>query len=533
MYKKTWITLSFVYCILFGLLLRLWHITSTQPAKVISSQNHWTVLITNTRGTIYDRNLRPLVNEHYIYRAAVAPSKNVLRAIRDYTSDECFVVLRSQLSAGKPATVDLLKPLSNQDDIYTFQIPMRYSDYVPASHIIGHLDDAAQHGATGIEHGYDAILTEYNGSASASFSVNAGGQHLAGVTPVIRDTTNLSKGGVVLTLDKVTQTVIEEIGSKMLPKGAIIVLRANSDEILSMASFPNYQPSAIADSIKRNDGALTNRALALYDCGSVFKIVTTAAALENGISVETTFNCSGAIEVAGTCFHCHNRDGHGELTMNSAFAQSCNCYYIQLAQVIGTGNLYSTVQRLGLQRALSPANGITASEPVLPNINTLASDPISLANFSFGQGYLLMSPLHISQLTSIIANQGILYSPNLIYGITDENACLTASSKRRGEQAISRQTALNIQSMMLETVKNGTGYAAATDAVNVAGKTGTAETGQYNKQGERIVQSWFTGYFPAENPQYIITVLAEDAQATNTKSAQIFREICNELLLVN
>ncbi len=532
MKKRPWVLFVLVIGLFVGVLVRLWMIVDSQPAQVAATQNRWTLTVAQSRGTIYDRHRVPLVNETHEYRAAIAPSEALLSHVYSATQAEDFTMLRDHLVSGMPAIVRLIKPVGFTDGLSLFWVPKRYSERLLAPHVIGYLDSGGQNGVTGIEYGYNDLLAAYGGKATASFYVDGGGRYLAGMKPATQDSTARSVGGVVLTLDKAVQNAVEEIGSLYLKKGAIVVLSPDSGDIVALASFPSFQPHSIMDSIAADDGALLNRALSLYDCGSVFKIVTTAAALEHGVPAAKTYTCNGYLDVEGTRFHCHNRLGHSKLTMTEAFAQSCNLYYIQLAQSIGAESLYKTAQALKLDRQLSPAESLIAASAVLPDLDTIAASEAALANFSFGQGYLLSTPLHIARLTAAVANDGIMPPITLISGTVDENSVYTASQKGRGERVLSVNTAKILQNMLRETVKVGTGIAAQPQTVTASGKTGTAQTGQINADGNSVVQSWFTGCFPAENPQYIVTVLAEDADSSNVKSTVIFREIADKITLL-
>ena len=113
-------------------------------------------------------------------------------------------------------------------------------------------------------------------------------------------------------------------------------------------------------------------------------------------------------------------------------------------------------------------------------------------------------------------------------GTVDEAGNKELLQKGRGEQVISPTTALAIRWMMEQVVLSGTGTSAQPDTQPAAGKTGTAETGQYN-DASPVIQSWFTGYYPADNPQYVITILAEDAEHYGSDTQGLFREICNLL----
>ncbi len=529
MRRKIWIVFSLVTILLVGIATRLWYIAHVRPAQVASSQNRWTVSVASTRGTIYDTNLRPLVNETHEYHAAMIPSERLLAHVSNATTAKDFAALRDQLAQGVPASVRLTKPIGFTDGLRLFWVPTRYSERLLAPHIIGYLDAGATRGLTGIETAFNEVLEQYKGAATASFSVDGRGSLLYGVSPECLDTTANSVGGVVLTLDKEVQTITEDVSSEYLTKGAVVVMQPNSGEILALASFPSFQPQTVAQSIDEDNGALLNRALSLYDCGSVFKIITTAAALESGISAQKSFACTGYLEIEGTRFHCHNRLGHGSLDMHEAFAQSCNLYYIQLAQQIGADALLETAEKFGLNKGILLADPMEAPAALLPDLSTLRASRAALANLSFGQGYLMASPLHFAQIVNTIVNDGVLPSTSLVKGLLDAEKNFSNAKKGRGVEVISAKTAASLQEMMTMTVRNGTGQSAAPKLCSAAGKTGTAETGQII-DGNPVVQSWFVGYFPAESPQYIICVLAEDSTGTNAKATEVFRELADEII---
>ncbi len=528
MCKKVWIVYSLVAILLGGIAVRLGYIARSQPARVTSSQNRWTVTVADTRGTIYDTNLLPLVNETHEYRAALIPSERLLKHVGDATTTQRLEELRNQLAKGVPATVRLTKSVGFAEGMQLFSVPVRYSERLLAPHILGYLDAGGTSGLTGIEAAFNELLEQYSGHASASFGVDGRGGLLYGVSPESVDTTDNSVGGVVLTLDKDLQAITEDIASKYLTKGAVVVTQPYSGEILALASFPSFQPQTIAQSISEDNGALLNRALSLYDCGSVFKIITTAAALECGISVQKTFACDGYLEVDGTRFHCHNRLGHGMLDMSEAFAQSCNLYYIQLAQLIGADALLNMSEKFGLDESTALADSLSAPAALLPDISMIRSSRAALANLSFGQGYLMASPLHYSQIINTIINNGVMPSLTLIKGFLDEHRSYTSAEKGSSQEVISLTTAVILREMMVKTVTSGTGQAAAPNSCSAAGKTGTAETGQLI-DGNRVVQSWFVGYFPAESPRYAVCVLAEDSTGTNAKATEVFNALAEEI----
>lgn len=527
--KKRVIILTVMFSILFsGLLGRVYYLIKAPSAQAAASQNSWKVTVATTRGTIYDCRHTPLVNEETEYRAAFVPNEQTLAVIQEAISPADITAPRNRLQTSTPVSVRLQKPVGIMPGLELFLIPRRVGSRLLAPHLIGYLDHDGRHGVAGIESACDTLLNQYSGEASAAFAVNGGGRYLPGAATEREDTTERSVGGVVLTVDREIQTVIENIGAEYIPKGAVVVLEPSSGAIRGMASFPTFQPDTVAQSIESDNGALLNRALAVYDCGSVFKIVTMAAALEHGISPERSYSCTGDISVGGTVFHCHNRLGHGFMNLTDAFAQSCNVSFIRLAQDVGADALYSMANNFGFDQAITLIGDLRAAKAVIPTLSALRSAPAAVANLSFGQGYLMASPLHIARMVATVVNDGVQPPVHLITGYVDESNNYTEEQSGRGQRILSSATAETLQHMMEAVVSTGTGKSALPDRCTAAGKTGTAETGQRNA-GKPVVQSWFAGYFPADNPQYVVTVLAEDAQNTGGKAAQCFREISNKL----
>lgn len=532
MHKRIWISLCLLYTVFLGIIGHLLQLIEKEPAQVISSQSRWSVTVASTRGTIYDTNFRPLVNEMTELRAAVAPSEKALSLIKDATTEQQFAYLREQFAKGVPGVVRLSASMPASDELLLFNVPVRYTEQQTAPHIIGYLDSSKSRGVSGIEAAFDSLLARYSGSASALFTIDAKGSLLSGISPEVSDSTANSVGGVVLTLDKELQAIVEHIAPQYLSNGSVVILEPSSGDILASASFPSFQTNDIEASLSQDNGAFLNRSMSLFDCGSVFKIVTTAAALEQNVSSNQRFTCAGFIDVNGVRFHCHNRSGHGELDMTAAFAQSCNVYYIQLAEKIGGESLLKMAKKFGIDESIVLAESISASAGLLPSLATLVESPAALANFSFGQGYLMATPLHFARIVAAIINNGTMPTLQLVRGTLDETGAFTATDTagESGRGVISPKTAAVLRNMMVAVVTSGTGKSAQPSTVSVAGKTATAQTGQVSS-GTDVVQSWFVGYFPIDSPKYVVCVLVEEA--STTKASDIFREIANEMALSN
>ena len=519
-----------VLCLLTGACLWRVAVIQRQPElkEAAAAQATATVTLGTARGTIYDCHQIPLVNRSFSYVAAVSPTDRAKEAIgAAFPKPEAAEILE-RLKNGKPIAVKSESPLPLCDGVTLKTLPIRYAGDTLAPHVLGYCNENG--GVCGIEYAFDDLLSSYTGSVEVTYAVDAAGNPVAGVAPTVTDTTERCKGGVVLTIDSEVQQIAEHAATQMTC-GAVVVMEPTG-EIRALASVPTYQPNDVAAVLEAKNAPLLNRAFSDYNCGSVFKIVTASAALEAGVSPKTEFTCNGGYGLGDTLFRCHYILGHGTLDMKEAFAKSCNPYYIQLALSIGAEPVYDMAVAFGLDRAWTPAPGLSTARATLPSLKTLETSTASLCNLAFGQGELLATPVHIAQLAAAIVNGGVIYRPTLVAGTVDETGNITNAEPSPAQTVFSKATADTLYPMMVYTMVEGTGAKGQPYYAPAAAKTGTAETG-WIENGEEVVQHWFTGFFPAEKPQYVITVLCENSEATGESAAPVFREICDELYLLS
>ncbi len=495
--------------------------------EAATAQSTLTVTLGTQRGTIYDCHCEPLVNRDFSYVASVVPTAKVKTRIKTAFPKPEAAALLERLQGGKPVAVSLSAPLALCDGIVLKTLPQRYTGQVLAPHVLGYADESG--GVCGIEYAFDELLSSYEGAVEVTYAVGANGLPRADVLPTVTDTTARTKGGVVLTIDRDIQQIAEQAATKMTC-GAVVIMEPNTGKIRAMVSVPTYQPDRVADVLSADNAPLINRALADYNCGSVFKIATAAAALEAGLSPETEFSCIGGFSLGQNFFHCHYILGHGMLDMKEAFAKSCNPYYIQLALETGADAVYDMAVAFGLDRAWTLAEGLSTARAVLPTLQTLQSSDAALCNLAFGQGELLATPIHVAQLAAAVVNGGVIYRPTLVEGTVDEKGTFQKAEPSPSQTVFSATTADTLYPMMMYTMEEGTGAKGQPYYLPAAAKTGTAETGWF-EDGQEVVQHWFTGCYPAENPQYILTVLCENSEAAGESAAPVFSEICDALYL--
>lgn len=496
-------------------------------AKASIAQGTYTLTAGKTRGTIYDCHMNALAGgaeENYI---AVSPSIVDFNSLYSRLSVDEISDITRRLGKRYPIALKVNEPISG-NGILSFKVPERYNDKILAIHTVGYLDSSLTKGMTGIERAYDDVLAAASGSYKIKYQIDALGNALVGFSPEVADTTYKSKAGVVLTIDSDIQRIAEEAADEYLECGAVIVMETRTGKIRAIVSRPDFQPSNIANVLEDESSPLINRALYNYDVGSVFKLVTAAAALEAGISENTVFNCEGSLQIGDNVFTCNNSTAHGELNMCGAICHSCNLYFISLAQQIGADRLLATAESFGIGHSIELAENYKSFEGKLPSRETLNQEA-ALANFSFGQGNLMATPLHVASLVGTIASDGIYVKPRLVEKVIDMYGNTVSSPEITPEKMIiNEKNAEYLQSFMRSAVLEGTASAGSPENTTSAAKTGTAETG-IKKDGKKVLQAWYAGFFPYEDPKYVCIVLAENGSSGGKSAGPVFKKIADKI----
>ena len=330
----------------------------------------------------------------------------------------------------------------------------------------------------------------------------------------------------MLTLDYDIQRVCENAMKwNNLEKGAVVVIDAETSEILAMASNPVYDRNNLGSALSDENQPFFNRVLGAYPVGSVFKPVVAAAALENGISENEVFCCNGFCEVSDVVFNCHKRSGHGVLDMTGAMAVSCNMYYVSLGLETGRKEILETASQLGFGKEITLAEGIVSASGNLPKENSVDSSA-ALANLSFGQGELLATPLQIACVYAAFANGGYYSEPTLVKGYADNNGSLQNENEKAKTKVLTDSICEKIMQMLKVTVEEGSGAMADAMTGTVYGKTATAETGKTDN-GRKKVHTWFAGIYENDGKKYVIVVFRENGEYSSTDCAPVFRDIAD------
>lgn len=378
-------------------------------------------------------------------------------------------------------------------------------------------------GKTGVEKQYDLLLQGRQGRESRTVDVRG---HILSDTPIV-EPPQMGKN-LVLTIDMRIQELAEKaLGERV---GAAVVLRPSNGEVLAMVSYPFYDQNLFNDdnasaqynklAISPNKPLLNRAVNAAYPPASTFKIIMSTAMLaEKAFSSAKDIDCSGRVDYGNRIFHCHQKWGHGKLNMKEALAQSCDVYYwIVGRDFLGVDKISSYAKEFGFGESLDidlPAqqSGFVPTAPWKErrfHQKWLGGDTM---NMSIGQGYTLVTPLHIANMVAMVANEGKIYRPHLLKEVRDpatNEVIEEVKPQILHESNIDESVWREVQNAMRYTITDGTpAFPLNNKVVQIAGKTGTAEVGSLDHW-----HSWMACYAPFNAPveeQVVVVVLVEAA----------------------
>ena len=363
------------------------------------------------------------------------------------------------------------------------------------------------YGRSGIE---QEMNTELNGSADSLFYSR------------LQDLVTGSQpqgAGVELTIDPAVQRAAwDALGDQ---RGAVVALDPSTGAILAMVSKPSYNPDVLAshdtaavleawaELIDDPDEPLVNRAIAgdLYPPGSTFKLVTAAAALESGLDPDTPVSAPDELDLPNSTAVLTNYGGGscsstGATTLLDALRISCNTAFGQLGLTLGDDALRAQAEAFGFDESSTIPLRVTASR--FPADGAIDAPQTALA--AIGQYDVRVTPLQVAGIAATIANDGIRMAPYLVSAVRNSDLTVVQTTEPQSlGRAISASTAADLTEMMIAVVQSGTATAAQVSGVQVAGKTGTAQT-----TADAAPHAWFTAFAPADDPAVAVAVVVEN-----------------------
>lgn len=493
---------------------------NAQTAQKTVNGRQGTVTLYRTRGVIYDENLKELAGNQACLYAVVDPREFPMEKmdILIEKSNGNAEKIKEKLKKETPFVLKLKEDIPSLDGVMIFEGKERYSGV--ATHLLGYLDEAGEVGVAGIEKEYDSFLNLFSSEVTVNYSADALNGLIAGLGVETKEE-QATENGIVLSLNKDLCVALERSMDRYIDVGAAVILNCKNGELKAVCSNPGYEEERIAEYLESTKGELINRAFSAQTVGSVFKIVVAACALEAGME-GFKYTCNGGIQINDYTFACHHSNGHGEIGLEKAFAESCNAYFIAVGQLLGYEKMAEMARRFGYDEPIDVLGSISASKGTF----SVKGSNISLANMSIGQGELTSSPLQVARMTAVIANGGMLQEIQLLKGTYINGKIKNKKITSEAKEVLSKENAEKLRRYCVETVENGTGEEAKPSYMKAGGKTASAQTGII-KDGKEKINTYFTGFYPAEDPQYVITVFAEDGASGGKTCGPVFREMCD------
>jgi cell division protein FtsI/penicillin-binding protein 2 len=478
------------------------------------------------RGTIYDRAYRKLAVDLEYYSYGIAPDqieskKEIARAFANTLNIPVKDTYERVASDGFVWLARKVK-LEIAEEIDEFAIPHlsktpQYGRFYPAgetaAQVVG-FSDVDNQGLSGLELQYDNTLRGTDGRTV--ITSDARGRHVPGPNVVVQDP--VDGNDLVLTIDLMYQAICEEELQNAVKKhnakgGRVILLDPTTSEILSLNCYPGFDPNNPGDysAEHRKNRVITD----LYEPGSTFKLITLAAALQEGVvTPSSTFFCeNGVIQVAR-----HNiRDDHvyGDLTARQIFELSSNIGAYKIAKELGPNKLYEYARDFGI--GTKTGCGLVGEVP-----GTLRHpkewSKLSLPSISFGYE-IMVTAMHIANAYAAVANGGMLMQPYIVKAELDaEGRPVKTYGPKPIRRVVDQAVADTMLSFMEGVVLRGTAKTAQVDGWRVGGKTGTAKKAENGRYGRTYVAS-FVGAYPIDQPRFLCYMVIDSPKGAYYGSA--------------
>jgi cell division protein FtsI (penicillin-binding protein 3) len=451
--------------------------------------------------------------------AALAPVLHVAKATlrKDMSEDSGFVYLVHKVGKAEADAVsnlnlvgiNLLPDSQRMDPAGALAAPL-----------LGEVG-AENTGLSGLEYQYNNVLGGQNGTEKIEESPS--GVPLPGSTTQL---TNAKSGtGIELTLDEPLQYVAEQaLGSEVLSShaksGSVIVMNTHTGDILAVANMvPNAAHTAAVE-------ASSNLAMtSVYEPGSVFKLVTFSAALQDGIITPSqVFTVPNSLTIDNWVFHDAESHPTEQLSATQILAQSSNIGTIEIAQELGKDRLAAQIKALGFGQSTGvnfpdESPGLVKSDPNTWSASDIGSTPIGQDDAVTAQQVL--------DMVNTVATGGVFIPPRLVQATVSEDGQLTTLSRRAPHRELSKEVSSELTTMMEQVVQDGTAVAAGVPGYTVAGKTGTAQVPGNGGYIPGAYMATFAGFAPAEDPALSAIVVLDQPQPIygGTVAAPVFSEV--------
>ena len=543
--------------------------------------------VAGTRGMIFDRQGQLLVDSRPSFDLIFVPEdssdpQNTLRLLGRYLNRDQTELLKTFEEGKSRAAFDemvlgrdvewsaVVAVETHQLDLPGVSLRARprrsYVDGQMAAHVLGYLGEINQKqltvlkeqgyalgdeiGQYGLERRWEELLRGQSGGQQVE--VDALGRRMR----VLHEVTDVPGYTVHLTLDRQLQAAAyEALKGK---EGTIVAIDVSSGAILALASTPAFDPNVFARGIKSEEWSglikdklrpLSNRATqGQYPPGSTFKIIMAIAALEEGaMNPESFIQDPGFFPFGNRQFRDWKKGGHGAVNLHRAIVESCDTYFYQLGAKLGVDRIAKWARAFGLGEKTGIAlddekNGLIPDTQWKQKRYRQPWFPGETISVAIGQGYVTVTPLQLANMMAAVANGGKLYRPYLVSKVESLDG---ATVREYGPElirsiAMKQETLNRVQKALADVVHGpgGTGGAARSPAIQVAGKTGTAQVIEMKSAYLKSEQlsyfnrdhAWFVSYAPVEKPQIAIAVLVEHGGHGGEAAAPMAKKVYEKFI---
>lgn len=561
--QKFIIIVAVIYSLIFARLFFM-QIVKVEKYKKMSNRNSIKIKrINGYRGKIYDSNGKLLVNNEAGYRLVYLNERECDEKKLDEMSEllgydkelirkkikygEIYSYTRENVIFDDISREKAYRIIEKNSDYPYLEVQIyskrKYINESLGSHILGYVRNVSSSeyekmkdsgykkddiiGKQGIEKEYESYLRGQNGYRY--IEVNA---HNRFVKTLEEEKSKIGDD-IYLTVDFDLQQKITNYMNEKEMKGAFVAIEPKTGKIITMVSNPEYPLNTIIskmtteewDGIMFNkDRPLENRAITgRYPPGSIFKVISALAFLEEGLNPNEEFFDPGYYQIGKWKWRSWKRYGHGYTNLAKSLIESVNYYYYRAADKYGRKKILEVADAFGIGKKTGV--DIPGEKPgILPNNEWkkkklkepwYTGDSI---NLSIGQGYLLVTPIQMAKAYSILANQGYTYTPHLVEKIVTQTGKTKEIKGEKIEVNYNTEYMEKIKEALVETVEatNGTAKRLRTKGIRIAAKTGSAQNSKYKEP-----HSWVSGYFPADKPKIAFTAFIEGGGSGGKDAAEV------------
>ena len=539
--RKLLVASVFAVLLLAALLVNLYYVSIVKgPEYAKMAQRQWqsSLSLKAERGKILDRNGNVLAESYTTYQVCVNPQAITEDADRERIAN----ILSTLLNVNYETIINKMTKVNPRDGKFYQQVKIKdqvesniiaqlvtfqenraisyYSDVkrnYPEGNLFGQLlgfTNVDGDGQTGVELSYNSILSGVDGKQIAETDRDGNaipGGESSYTAPIAGATVQLT---VDTGIEGFLQSALEEAARTNLAKYAYgVVMSPKTGEIYAISSYPTIDPNSPprTDAETLLDLSRQRMVTETYEPGSVFKVVTLAAALDSGtVNDSTSFNCKGSLSVLGQKIKCWRTKGHGHETLAQAVQNSCNPAFMSMALKMGTDRFYEYIYAFGMNDKTGVGIGGETTGKVTHRKYIRDTD---LARIGFGQS-ISCTGMQMAMAVCAAINGGELLKPYYVMEVTaPDGTSLEHNERSVVRNVISPETSAKVRKYLTGVVDSGSGKNAAIPGYSVGGKTGTSQ--KYDENGNvssTLLVASFVGFVPANDPEYLCMIIVDEPQ---------------------